>query len=162
MKTKQEEVYLCYSAKNKPTFAHLSGKSGIYFLYRDEELVYIGFSKYDLYKTMSRHFQKWDGKKGFGYGQYRVQFPQTDRYKYSVILCSPLLAKKRERELIQSLKPPYNIKENISLNLYVGRAKVGVGRTKTEIEDDRDFKEWFFGGKVPSGKKWLKFLNEPK
>lgn len=95
-----------YNAHGKTNFRYTSGKSGVYLIYRDAKIVYIGSSKSDVYKTMYRHFQSWDDPT-----QIRVTFKkQLQRRKFMcrVVLCTPLQAERLERALIVKHKPKYN------------------------------------------------------
>ena len=58
--------------EKKTTFPNLRGKSGVYIVKNKAgQIVYVGHSASDLYKTMYRHFQSWHDPK-----QIRVTYPK--------------------------------------------------------------------------------------
>ena len=90
----EKEGY-CKAIKNS------AGKSGIYFIFSPiGALVYIGYSGYNLYKTITRHFQSWDDPK-----QYRAEYSKNRGYLISIIYCTPARAAKIEPLLIAKYKP---------------------------------------------------------
>lgn len=95
-----------YNKDGKTNFRYTAGKSGVYLIYRDGKLVYIGSSKSDVYKTMYRHFQAWNDPT-----QVRVTFQkQLNRRKFlcRVVLATPRQSERLERALIVKHKPQYN------------------------------------------------------
>lgn len=77
---------------------------GVYVIYKNEKIVYVGFSGYNVYKTLYRHFQQWNDPT-----QTRVIYNKNDnRIKVRVIYCSPTKAKKLESALILKYKPKDN------------------------------------------------------
>ncbi len=87
--------------------------AGVYIIRKGSEVVYVGFSGTNLYKTMYRHFQTHNDKRQerFIYGKYET----TVR----IIKCTALQAEKLEKKLILKYKPVDNKMkyENLSLNL---------------------------------------------
>lgn len=49
------------------------GKPGVYLIYKNGELRYVGYSGYNVLKTMYRHFNSWANSK-----QVRIVFKQAD------------------------------------------------------------------------------------
>lgn len=45
----------------KPTFK-LRGRPGVYIIFDNTAVRYVGYSAHDVYKTMYRHFQSWQDK----------------------------------------------------------------------------------------------------
>ena len=80
----------------------LREKSGVYLIRKDGEIVYIGMSQTDVYKTMYRHFQKWNDKR-----QIRVHYGRKD-CTVRVIYCNKAQALKLEKALIVKYKPVDN------------------------------------------------------
>lgn len=77
-------------------------KSGVYLIKnKDNKIVYIGFSNSQLYKTILRHFQKWEDK------QYRATYERAT-HKIRVIICSPSKAADLEVFLINKFNPSDN------------------------------------------------------
>lgn len=83
-------------------------KSGVYLIKEGKDIVYIGASGVDVYKTIYRHFQSWKDDK-----QKRVTYEEKlrwnkDRYKVRVIYCSVIRAGNLEIALISKYKPRDN------------------------------------------------------
>ena len=60
-KIKTTPLFKPYNNDNKPTLK--SNGKGIYYIFRNGRLHYIGKSSYDIKKTLYRHFQKWTDKR---------------------------------------------------------------------------------------------------
>lgn len=91
---------------NKTTFRNTANKSGVYLIKENGIIVYIGYSKSNLYRTLYRHFQQWNHK----YQEvitYASKY-NTNNYTVRVVLCSPTRAEKLEGALIQKYKPRDN------------------------------------------------------
>lgn len=90
--------------RDKAVF-NLRGKAGVYMIYdKNSTLRYVGFSGYDVYKTMYRHFQSWNDPR-----QIRVTYPRFGGYKVRLIYCSTAKqAAKLEKALILKYSPPDN------------------------------------------------------
>ena len=92
-----------YNEKGKPTFKKRNVK-GVYIIRNKKEILYIGYSGTDLYKTMYRHFQKWND-----YSQVRVEYKNISNLKIDIILTSTKLqASRLEKALIIKYKPKDN------------------------------------------------------
>ena len=92
-----------YNEKGKPTFKKRNVK-GVYIIRNKKEILYIGYSGTDLYKTMYRHFQKW-----VDYSQVRVEYKHISNLKIDIILTSTKLqASRLEKALIIKYKPKDN------------------------------------------------------
>jgi len=95
-----------YLASGKTTFPAIKEKPGVYQIFESGKLVYIGFSSNNLYRTLYRHFQRWNHR-----GQDVVSYEtRMKRHNYTirVTLCTPLQALKLERLLIKKYKPRDN------------------------------------------------------
>ena len=79
------------------------GKPGVYLIYKNSELRYVGMSSTNLYRTMYRHFQEWTDRK-----QERVVYKYLSGIKCRVIYCTANQAAKLERALILKYKPTDN------------------------------------------------------
>src|SRR5574343_574092 len=79
-------------------------QSGVYMIYENEKIVYIGYSAKNLYKTLYRHFQKWNDS------QTRITYSKTDdNIKIRVIYTNNgYQAYKLERALIVKHVPRDN------------------------------------------------------
>jgi excinuclease UvrABC nuclease subunit len=111
---KYSEKKCPYNESGKATFSSLP-KCGIYFIYKNEELLYIGKAS-DLYKTCYRHFQKWNHS-----DQYVTTFRDSKKtngnkynsfkdYQIQFLYCNFQEMKDLEIVLIKEKKPPHNKK----------------------------------------------------
>lgn len=82
----------------------LTAQAGVYFIRskRTNNIVYIGYSASSLYKTIYRHFQKWNDPQ-----QERNTY-NPKNYEVRVIFTRPALAAKIEKVLIQRIQPRDN------------------------------------------------------
>jgi hypothetical protein len=97
--------------KNGRTNFKLRDQPGVYVIFRGKKVIYVGFSKTNLYRTMYRHFQTWNDKTK----QYRMLIKNLDNIKIAVIYCKGAkLAKLLENALILRYRPELN------LNIYDG------------------------------------------
>lgn len=103
---KKSKKVLVYNKDGSTNVASVIGKAGVYIIYNDENKIqYVGHSRSDLYKTLTRHFQKWnDGING----QYRAKFKQQDGNKVQLILCPVSKCLEVENALITKHRPPFN------------------------------------------------------
>lgn len=95
-----------YQANGNTTFPQTQQKSGVYIIKESGKIVYIGFSRTNLYRTMYRHFQKWNHA-----GQDVVTYhSKLTRHAYTcrVVLCTPTQAQRLERALILKYNPRDN------------------------------------------------------
>ncbi len=89
-----------YHADGKTTF-NIQNKPGVYIIYKNDQIRYIGFSGTNLYKTLYRHFQSWDDR-----SQIRVTFPDQTGVTVRVVYTpNAYQAQKLERALILKHKP---------------------------------------------------------
>ncbi len=106
MKKAQKTYFLsAYNDEGKPNIKLLNPKgnqSGVYFVKNNAgEIVYVGYSESNLYKTIYRHFQSWNDKT-----QRRATFPKS--YKVRIIFTTPKRAALLEKYLISKFKPKDN------------------------------------------------------
>ena len=92
-----------YNEGTRQTTFKDRGRPGVYLIYKNGELRYVGMSQSNLYKTMYRHFQNWEDKK-----QERVVYKYLSGIKCRVIYCTAAQAAKLERALILKYKPTDN------------------------------------------------------
>jgi excinuclease UvrABC nuclease subunit len=92
-----------YKEPGKTNISDTRKKPGVYLIYKDRELVYIGSSASNLYKALLRHFQKWNDPT-----QVRITYPQRPIYKVSIVQTTPKQSKRLEMALIKRLKPRDN------------------------------------------------------
>lgn len=98
----------------KPNFPE-RGKTGVYLIKEDKDIVYIGYSGKDLYKTMYRHFQTWNHT-----GQEVVSYAdrlKKGNYTVRIVYCTPKQADALEKALIKKHKPRDNGAKYESLKL---------------------------------------------
>jgi excinuclease UvrABC nuclease subunit len=137
VKTKFIEPYWKEGDRFKTNLDFLCSKchnSGVYFIKsnKTDEVIYIGYSAANLYKTVYRHFQKWHDK-----DQERIVYNKTG-YSIRIILTSPARAALLEKYLIQKFKPRDNeLKYNNYLSeRQIERAEEIVDGTPTVSVDD--------------------------
>lgn len=93
-----------YNNKGKTTF-NIRNKPGVYLIYKNSELLYVGFSASDVYKALYRHLQEWNDPK-----QQRVTYKQIKGIKVRVVYTrTGAKARSLEEALILKHKPPHNI-----------------------------------------------------
>lgn len=91
--------------ENGLTRFNIRHKPGVYLIYKHKRLVYVGYSASDVYKTMYRHFQKWNDK-----SQQRVVYQHLNNITVRVVYCrTGAKAKALEEALILKYKPEDNI-----------------------------------------------------
>ena len=79
-------------------------KSGVYLIKESGVIVYVGYSGYDVYKTMYRHFQEWNHQT-----QDVVTYnADNGNYTVRVIYCTPQQAAALELALIKRHNPRDN------------------------------------------------------
>ncbi len=89
--------------KNGKPF-YTAKQPGVYLIYKNSQLVYVGYSSYNLYKTMYRHFQRWNDPT-----QVRVIYnPNDPGIKVRVIYTTAARSKKLEKALILKYAPKDN------------------------------------------------------
>ncbi len=69
-----------YKSDNRTNLTHLIKKKGVYHIYEDNKLVYIGHSASNLYKTILRHFQEWTDTAQPG----RITYVNRRKSRYTV------------------------------------------------------------------------------
>jgi len=92
---------------NLPFLVNNKKQSGVYLIKSDRtgNIVYVGYSETQLYKTVFRHFQKWiDIQKIV---KTRITYNKTG-YKIRVVFTSPGRAAILEKYLVLKLKPRDN------------------------------------------------------
>ncbi len=95
-----------YDRNGRSNLGFANKQSGVYMIYKNDKLVYIGYSATNLYKTCTRHFQEWNSKYQRVVTYARVLKHNT--FKVRVILCSAGRAEKLEKALIVKYKPKDN------------------------------------------------------
>lgn len=100
--------------KTSKAFSSLRGKAGVYRIFENRRLVYVGSSTHDIYKIILRKFQVWnDGRERLYYdaskNDYKIEailIPKTKGYIDAVL--------DLENYLILKYKPRDNKPENYS------------------------------------------------
>lgn len=101
-KQRKAKPYKIINGVKKTTF-NIRNVPGVYLIYENDFLVYVGYSQSNLYKTMYRHFQSWKTSK-----QYRAVY-DADKILVRVIYTKTgTKAKKLETALIIKYKPRDN------------------------------------------------------
>jgi excinuclease UvrABC nuclease subunit len=110
-KTKFADPYTFTKAgiakSNVPALIASKNQSGVYVIRKKEshKVVYVGFSKNQLYKTVYRHFQTWTDISRTT--QTRFTYPKKG-YQVRIIFTTPARAQQMEKYLIQLFKPKDN------------------------------------------------------
>jgi excinuclease UvrABC nuclease subunit len=97
------------------TFPESKKRSGVYLIKEEGVIVYVGYSTTDLYRTMYRHFQRWNDSRVL-----RVTyFNKMQRYFYTVriVYCTPVQAFKLEKMLIVRYQPRDNKERYDKVNI---------------------------------------------
>jgi len=119
-----------YKKEGQTTFGKsINGKSGTYIIKKNNKIVYIGYSKSNLYKTIYRHFQSWIDPT-----QRRVTYQdqlKNNNFLVRVILCTPLQAQRLERYLILKYLPQDN---ELKIDLFTQEKKEQKA-TKKVVDD---------------------------
>lgn len=94
-----------YDDNGKTTFRNANKKPGVYLIKENGEIVYVGYSGKNIYRTMYRHFQKWDHpyQEVITYNHSGV-----NKYTVRVIFTTPQQAERLEAYLINKYKPRDN------------------------------------------------------
>lgn len=112
--------------------AHLKDKKGVYKIFENASLVYIGSSTKDLYTTILRHFQEWNDKDQRERISYKNDL-QKNSYTVQVELMDRKTAeqiKDREYKLTAAKNPRDN--KNVLVCETTGKKKSCLIITKTE------------------------------
>ncbi len=103
MKLYKQKLAPPYNSKGKTTF-NVRNSPGVYMIYKNSDLRYVGFSAKDVYKALYRHFQSWEDKR-----QVRVTYERLAGIKVRVIYCNNSInADRLEKALIIKYKPSDN------------------------------------------------------
>jgi len=97
-----------YKPGNKTTFPESKNASGVYIIQKNGKIVYIGFSKTNLYRTMYRHFQQWNHPKQEVVTYHKAVTNPKNTFLVRIILCTPKQAQRLEKYLIVRYKPADN------------------------------------------------------
>ena len=112
----------------KTTFRDAVNKAGVYLIKNSaKEIVYVGYSRNNLYRTLYRHFQKWDDSQ-----QPRTTYGKHG-YTVRVILTTPDQATRLEKYLIKKMKPRDNSVEYDNVEATTGQ---------NDFEKAKDAEDW--------------------
>lgn len=77
---------------------------GVYQIFDNKKLVYVGYSATQLYSTFTRHFQRWDDPR-----QVRVTYPKSENISARILYTNtPRQAEALEKALILKYQPRDN------------------------------------------------------
>lgn len=128
-----------YYYKNgvKHTTFNIRNVPGVYMIYKSDELVYVGYSGNNLYRTMYRHFQDWSKSK-----QYRATYNENVLIRV-VYTKTAAQANNLETALIIKYKPKDNgnvyidfetdEKENKALEIYLDEETQPIVEFKEDL-----------------------------
>jgi len=95
-----------YKKDGKTNFPQTVNRTGIYVIKENGKIVYVGFSGYNLYKTMYRHFQSWHHKTQ-DVVSYKSLMSRNE-YTVRVVYCTTKQAAALEKALIKKHRPRDN------------------------------------------------------
>lgn len=95
-----------YKAAGKTRFPETRNLSGCYLIKENGKIVYVGSSTVNLYKTLYRHFQRWNHR----YQNVTTYKDRLNDKKYTIrlIVCTAARAIRLERALIKKYRPRDN------------------------------------------------------
>lgn len=95
-----------YDSEGRTTFFNAAGRSGVYIIKEDGTIRYVGYSAKNLYKTLYRHFQKWNHP----YQEVTTYQERMSKHDYTVriIYTTPLQAERLEAYLVNKYQPRDN------------------------------------------------------
>lgn len=99
---KKSKLLTPYNSKGKTNFPARK-KSGVYMIFKNKTLRYVGFSASDVYKSLYRHFQTWNDRT-----QARVVYKNLEGIKVRIIYTGKKEAANLEKGLIIKYKPTDN------------------------------------------------------
>ena len=101
---KKSRFFPPYATNGSSNLRKFNNRSGVYIIKEENsgELLYIGYSATNIYKTAIRHFQSWEDRT-----QVRTTFPKNG-YSIRIILCTPDRAAILEAALIKKYSPADN------------------------------------------------------
>ena len=108
-KTHWHPVYEIIPTKGKngkSTLAWTTGKSGVYLIKEDNQIVYVGSSSTNLYSTILHHFQRWKDKQQPNRLTYKESLSLN--YKIRIMLCKTSKAYDLEKKFINYYQPRDN------------------------------------------------------
>jgi hypothetical protein len=90
-----------YTPQGKTNFRWTYGKTGAYLIKskKTNKILYVGYSGYNLYRTLYRHFQSWDDP-----SQHRATYGKNST-KVQIILSPASQAHRLEMELVKKYNP---------------------------------------------------------
>jgi len=126
-----------YNNGVKHTTFNIRNVPGVYMIYKDSELVYVGYSGNNLYRTMYRHFQDWSKSK-----QYRAIYSENVLVRV-VYTKTAAQANNLETALIIKYDPPGNkntypgfetdAKEDKALEIYLDEETQPIAQFKEDL-----------------------------
>lgn len=91
--------------ENGKTRFNIRNRPGVYLIYKSNKLMYVGFSRTDVYKALYRHLQEWNDST-----QQRITYKQLKNITVRVVYTrTGIKARQLEEALILKHKPPHNI-----------------------------------------------------
>lgn len=104
---KKTKWFSIYNENGSTNLGFTKGKKGVYIIKELNQIVYVGYSEHDLYKTITRHFQKWNDEQQPERISYSNQKEFID-FKIRVILCDDKRLADLEKGLIMKYAPRDN------------------------------------------------------
>ncbi len=103
-----------------------ANQTGVYMIYKNKRLKYIGFSAWNLYKVFTRHFQKWSEAAPKNPYQKQHYHFLIDRREAGINVKIIFTKKNAAKEL-----------EELLISKYTPKGNVMVPKTKGEQNEDK-------------------------
>lgn len=126
-----------YHANGRTMFPNTVNRSGVYIIKEAGKIVYVGSSQANLYKTMYRHFEKWNHRSQ-PVVSYKDQLTEQ-KYTVRVILCTGPQAIKLERALIIKHQPRDNEQKYKNYQLKFPDAEIVKKYNEQEVINECPF-----------------------
>ena len=112
----------------------MRNRPGVYLIYKNDVLRYIGNAGRDIYTTMYRHFQSWDDRRQFravyDRARCKVRVIYTNTAKQAQNLETALIVKHQPKDNDKKLQTALNFRETDILKEYIQAPTATVAEYK--------------------------------
>lgn len=123
-----------YDQDGNTNFRFTNKKAGVYIIKKAGEIVYVGYSGTNLYRTMYRHFQSW-----FDVHQQRTVYKHIAEITIRVIITTPTQAARLEKYLVVKYQPIDNTNKYNDYILKNADYDAGENYLDTRVTNDAPF-----------------------
>lgn len=122
-----------YQGSGKTSYRESQNRSGVYLIKENGSLVYVGYSGTNIYRTMYRHFQRWNHRQQEVVTYHHLM--KENRYTVRLIYCTIKQAAALEKALIIKHRPRDNENKyrNYELTFYDKQTVETYNNTESEI-----------------------------